>query len=137
MVRKMKDNETQKRIMRKRGRPKKSPTDVMPTRKTRTIRLTDEEESYIEKKAKQCHKNFSDYCRCVLMGHNPSMPDPELREGLFAARKDIVNFTNNIRGLNMTKEDRSKLLASIPTIQIWWRALFEEIEYIKKLMERI
>lgn len=36
------------------------------------------------------------------MDYKPGVPDPELRDGLLAARKDMVNFINNIRGLNMT-----------------------------------
>jgi len=105
--------------MKNRGRPPKSPSDISPTRKSKTIRLNDEEIAIISENASKCKKNFSEYCRDILMGYKPHVPDPELRNGLFAARKDIVNFINNIRGLNMTKEERSKFLASIPTIKMW------------------
>ena len=91
----------------------------------------------ITENARRCHKNFSEYCRQVLMGYKPGVPDPELRDGLFAARKDMVNFINNISGLKMNKEERSRFLASMPTIRIWWKALFAEIEWIDKYMERM
>ena len=133
----MMDNNTPKRIMRRRGRPRKSTTDNSPTRKTRTLRLTEEEVKHIAENARRFRKNFSEYCRQVLMGYKPGVPDPELRDGLFAARKDMVNFINNIRGLNMSKEERSKFLASMPTIRVWWKALFAEIEWIDKYMERM
>ena len=94
----MMDNNTPKRIMRRRGRPRKSTTDNSPTRKTRTLRFTEEEVKHIAENARRCRKNFSEYCRQVLMGYKPGVPDPELRDGLFAARKDMVNFINNIRG---------------------------------------
>ena len=71
------------------------------------------------------------------MGYKPGVPDPELRDGLLAARKDMVNFINNISGLNMTKEERSRFIASMPTIRIWWKALFAEIEWIDKYMKRM
>ena len=130
------DNNKQ-RIMKNRGRPPKSPSDISPTRKSRTIRLNDEEMAIISENASKCKKNFSEYCRDILMGYKPHVPDPELRKELFAARKDIVNFINNIHGLNMTKEERSKFLASIPTIKMWWKAMISEIEWIDKYMERM
>ena len=71
------------------------------------------------------------------MGYKPGVPAPELRDGLLAARKDMVNFINNISGLNMTREERSRFLASMPTIRIWWKALFAEIEWIDKYMKRM
>ena len=49
----------------------------------------------------------------------------------------MVNFINNIRGLNMTREERSRFLASMPTIRIWWKALFTEIEWIDKYMKKM
>ena len=130
------DNDKQ-RIMKNRGRPPKSPSDISPTRKSRTIRLNDEEMAIISENASKCKKNFSEYCRDILMGYKPHVPDPELRNGLFAARKDIVNFINNISGLNMTKEERSKFLALIPTIKTWWKAMISEIEWIDKYIERM
>lgn len=130
------DNKKQ-RIMKNRGRPPKSPSEISPTRKSRTIRLNDEEMAIISENASKCKKNFSEYCRDILMEYKPRIPDPELRNGLFAARKDMVNFINNIRGLNMTKEERSKFLASIPTIKMWWKAMISEIEWIDKYMERM
>ena len=132
----MKDNKTPKRIMKNRGRPRKSSTDSS-IRKTRTLRLTEEEVRHIAENARRCRKNFSDYCRQVLMGYKPGVPDPELRDGLFAARKDMVNFINNISGLKMTREERSRFLASMPTIKIWWKALFAEIEWIDNYMKRM
>ena len=133
----MQNNTKGKRIMRRRGRPHKSEADISPVRKPRALRLSDEEEKYIAGNAQRCRMNFSEYCRKVLMGYKPGVPDPELRDGLFAARKDMVNFINNIRGLNMSKEERSKFLASMPTIRVWWKALFAEIEWIDKYMERM
>ena len=134
---KMKDNTTPKKIMRRRGRPRKSSSDNSPIRKTRTLRLTEEEVRHITENARRFQKNFSEYCRQVLMGYKPGVPDPELRDGLLAARKDMVNFINNISGLDMTKEERSRFLASMPTIRIWWKALFAEIEWIDKYMKRM
>ena len=107
----MKDNTTPKKIMRRRGRPRKSSSDNSPIRKTRTLRLTEEEVRHITENARRCRKNFSEYCRQVLMGYKPGVPDPELRDGLLASRKDIVNFINNISGLNMTREERSRAIA--------------------------
>lgn len=133
----MRDNKTPKRVMKNRGRPHKSAEDCSETRKTRTLRLTEKEIQHIAENARRCRKNFSEYCRQVLMGYKPCVPDPELRDGLFAARKDMVNFINNIRGLNMSKEERSRFLASMPTIRIWWRALFAEIEWIDNYMKRM
>ena len=92
---------------------------------------------HITENARRCRKNFSEYCRLVLMGYKPGVPDPELRDGLLAARKDMVNFINNISGLNMTREERSRFLAAMPTIRIWWKALFTEIEWIDKYMKRM
>ena len=123
--------------MRRRGRPRKSSSDNSPIRKTRTLRLTEEEVRHITENARRFQKNFSEYCRQVLMGYKPGVPDPELRDGLLAARKDMVNFINNISGLDMTKEERSRFLASMPTIRIWWKALFAEIEWIDKYMKRM
>ena len=71
------------------------------------------------------------------MGYKPDVPDPELKDGLFAVRKDIVNFINNISGLKMTREERSRFIASMPTIRIWWKALFAEIEWIDNYMKRM
>lgn len=133
----MQDSTRELRIMRRRGRPRKSSSDNSPIRKTRTLRLTEEEVRHITENAKRCRKNFSEYCRQVLMGYKPGVPDPELRDGLLAARKDMVNFINNISGLNMTREERSRFLASMPTIRIWWKALFTEIEWIDKYMKRM
>lgn len=130
------DNNKQ-RIMKNRGRPPKSPSDKSPTRKSRTIRLNDEEMAIISENASKCKKNFSEYCRDILMGYKPHVPDPELRNGLFEARKDIVNFINNIHGLNMSKEERSRFLASMPTIKIWWKAMITEVEWIDKYIERM
>lgn len=123
--------------MRKRGRPPKAENEKTADRKPRSIRLTDKEMVYILEKARRCRKNFSEYCRLVLLGYEPAIPDPKLRDELIAARKDIVNFTNNIKGLRMNKEERSKFLALMPTIKIWWKALFEEVVFIKSLMERL
>ena len=133
----MKDDATPKRIMRRRGRPRKSSSDKSPIRKTRTLRLTEEEVRHITENARRCRKNFCEYCRQVLMGYKPGVPVPELRDGLLASRKDMVNFINNISGMNMTREERSRFLASMPNIRIWWKALFAEIEWIDKYMKRM
>ena len=122
--------------MRKRGRPPKAEKEKTVDKKPRSIRLTDKEMAYIVEKARRCRKNFSEYCRSVLLGYEPAIPDPKLRDELIAARKDIVNFANNIKGLGMNKEEKSKFLASMPTIKTWWKALFEEVAFIKSLMER-
>ena len=68
--------------------------------------------------------NFSEYCRQVLMDYKPKMPDTLFRDELFAARKDIVNFINNIKGLKMGSEERKEFLRSMPVIQQWWKRLW-------------
>ena len=123
--------------MKNRGRPPKTSSDISPTRKSKTIRLNDEEIAVISENARKCKKNFSEYCRDILLNYKPRIPDPELRNGLFAARKDMVNFINNIHGLNMTKEERSRFLASMPTIKMWWKAMITEIEWIDKYIEKM
>ena len=63
------------------------------------------------------------------------MPDTKFRDELFAARKDIVNFINNIKGLKMGSEERKEFLRSIPVIQEWWKKLFPMIEFLDKKIE--
>ena len=79
----MKDNNKENRLMRRRGRPRKSETENSVVRKPRALRLSDEEERYIAGNAERCRM-----------------------DELFAARKDIVNFINNIKGLKMGSEER-------------------------------
>jgi hypothetical protein len=131
------EKKTVKRVMGNRGRPRKSQTDNSPVRKPRALRLTEEEVKFITEKAQRCKMNFSEYSRKVLMNYKPTVPDPEFRNGLFAARKDIVNFINAIRGLNMDKEERKRFLLSMPVLKEWWKKLFPMIEFIDKQMERI
>ena len=115
------------------------------------MRLSDEEEKYIAGNARKCRMNFSEYCRqvlmdykmnfseyCrqVLMDYKPKMPDTLFRDELFAARKDIVNFINNIKGLKMGSEERKEFLRSMPVIQQWWKRLFPMIEFLDKRIER-
>ena len=125
------------RIMRRRGRPRKSPSESSTARKTRTLRFTDEELKHITENARRCRKNFSDYCRQVLMGYKPGIPDTKFRDELIAARRDIVNFTNNIIGLQADQEKRKQLLRSMPVIQKWWKSLFSLVEYLDKKIERV
>ena len=132
----MQDNTKEMRIMRRRGRPRKSKTDNSPIRKPKALRLSDEEEKYIANNARKCRMNFSEYCRQVLMDYKPKMPDTLFRDELFAARKDIVNFINNIKGLQMGKEERKEFLRSMPVIQEWWKKLFPMIEFLDKKIER-
>ena len=132
----MQDNTKEIRIMRRRGRPRKSETDSSPIRKPKALRLSDEEEKYIANNARKCRMNFSEYCRKVLMNYKPSVPDTLFRDELFAARKDIVNFINNIKGLQMGKEERKEFLRSMPVIQEWWKRLFPMIEFLDKKIER-
>ena len=95
------------------------------------MRLSDEEEKYIAGNARKCRMNFSEYCRQVLMDYKPLF-----RDELFAARKDIVNFINNIKGLKMGSEERKEFLRSMPVIQQWWKRLFPMIEFLDKRIER-
>ncbi len=81
--------------------------------------------------------NFSEYCRKVLMGYKPGIPDTKFRDELIAARRDIVNFTNNIIGLQTDQEKRKQLLRSMPVIQKWWKSLFSLVEYLDKKIERV
>ena len=67
----MKDNNKEKRLMRRRGRPRKSETENSVVRKPRALRLSDEEEKYIAGNAARCRMNFSEYCRKVLMDYKP------------------------------------------------------------------
>ena len=83
------------------------------------MRLSDEEEKYIAGNARKCRMNFSEYW-----------------DELFAARKDIVNFINNIKGLKMGSEERKEFLRSMPVIQQWWKRLFPMIEFLDKRIER-
>ena len=122
--------------MRRRGRPRKSEMESSAVRKPRALRLSDEEEKYIGGNARKCRMNFSEYCRRVLMNYKPSVPDTLFRDELFAARKDIVNFINNIKGLQMGKEERKGFLRSMPVIQEWWKKLFPMIEFLDKKIER-
>ena len=132
----MQDNTNEKRIMGRRGRPRKSEAENSVVRKPRALRLSDEEEKYIAGNAERCRMNFSEYCRRVLMDYKPKMPDTLFRDELFAARKDIVNFINNIKGLQMGKEERKEFLRSMPVIQEWWKKLFPMIEFLDKKIER-
>ena len=61
----MQDNTKEMRIMKRRGRPRKSKTDNSPIRKPKALRLSDEEEKYIANNAGKCRMNFREYCRKV------------------------------------------------------------------------
>ena len=132
----MQDSTNEKRIMRRRGRPRKSKTDNSPIRKPKALRLSDEEEKYIANNAKKCRMNFSEYCRKVLMSYKPSVPDTKFRDELIAARRDIVNLDNNIKKLQTGQEKRNQLLQSMPVIQKWWKSLFSLVEFLDKKIER-
>ena len=129
----MQDSTNEKRIMRRRGRPRKSEMENSMVRKPKALRLSDEEEQYIAGNARKCRMNFSEYCRQVLMDY---IPNTLFRDELFAARKDIVNFINNIKGLKMGSEERKEFLRSMPVIQQWWKRLFPMIEFLDKRIER-
>lgn len=133
----MQDSTNEKRIMRRRGRPRKSETDSSPIRKPKALRLSDEEEKYIANNARKCRMNFSEYCRKVLMNYKPSVPDTKFRDELIAARRDIVNFANNIKKLQTDQEKRKQLLQSMPVIQKWWKSLFSLVEFLDKKIERV
>ena len=62
--------------MRRRGRPCKGSEDSRSVRRTKTLRLTDEETKVISDNALKCRMNFSEYCRKVLLGYRPCVPDP-------------------------------------------------------------
>ena len=132
----MQDNTKEIRIMRRRGRPRKSETDSSPIRKPKALRLSDEEEKYIANNARKCRMNFSEYCRKVLMNYKPGVPDTKFRDELIAARRDIVNFANNIKKLQKDQEKRKQLLQSMPVIQKWWKSLFSLVEFLDKKIER-
>ena len=133
----MQDNTKEIRIMRRRGRPRKSETDSSPIRKPKALRLSDEEEKYIANNARKCRMNFSEYCRKVLMNYKPSVPDTKFRDELIAARRDIVNFANNIKKLQTDQKKRKQLLQSMPVIQKWWKSLFSLVEFLDKKIERV
>ena len=69
----MQDSTNEKRIMRRRGRPRKPEMENSTVRKPRALRLSDEEEKYIAGNARKCRMNFSEYCRKVLMSYKPSV----------------------------------------------------------------
>jgi len=100
----MQDSTNEKRIMRRRGRPRKPEMENSTVRKPRALRLSDEEEKYISCNAQRCKMNFSEYCRKVLMNYKPSVPDTKFRDELIAARRDIVNFANNIKKLQTDRK---------------------------------
>ena len=133
----MQDSTKVKSIMRRRGRPRKSEMEKSTVRKPRALRLTDDETKVISDNALRCRMNFSEYCRKVLLGYHPCVPDPEFRDGLLAARKDMVNFINVIRGMKMTKEERAKQLVQVPTLKVWLNSMAAEIEFIDKQMKRM
>ena len=132
----MQDNKNVKRVMRRRGRPRKSQTECSPVRKPRALRLSEEEERFIADNALKCRMNFSEYCRKVLLNYKPSVPDAKFRDELIAARKDIVNFINNIKGMKMNSEERKAFLRSIPTLQGWWKSLFSLINFLNNQIEK-
>ena len=66
----------------------------------------------------------------------PSVPDTKFRDELIAARRDIVNFANNIKKLQTDQEKRKQLLQSMPVIQKWWKSLFSLVEFLDKKIER-
>ncbi|MBO5594111.1 MAG: hypothetical protein J5931_05865 [Prevotella sp.] len=132
----MQDNTKEMRIMKRRGRPRKSKTDNSPIRKPKALRLSDEEEKYIANNARKCRMNFSEYCRKVLMNYKPCVPDTKFRDELIAARRDIVNFANNIKKLQTDQEKRKQLLQSMPVIQKWWKSLFSLVEFLDKKIEK-
>lgn len=133
----MQDSTNEKRIMRRRGRPRKSEMDSSPVRKPRALRMSDEEEKYIASNAQRCKMNFSEYCRKVLMNYKPSVPDTKFRDELIAARRDIVNFANNLKGMHMTKDEKKKLLESTSVIRKWANNLVPLIEFLDKMIERV
>lgn len=133
----MQDSTNEKRIMRRRGRPRKSEMENSMVRKPKALRLSDEEEKYIANNARKCRMNFSEYCRKVLMNYKPSVPDTKFRDELIAARRDIVNFANNIKKLQTDQEKRKQLLQSMPVIQKWWKSLFSLVEFLDKKIERV
>ena len=133
----MQDSTNEKRIMRRRGRPRKSEMENSTVRKPRALRLSDEEEKYIANNARKCRMNFSEYCRKVLMNYKPGVPDTKFRDELIAARRDIVNFANNIKKLQTDQEKRKQLLQSMPVIQKWWKSLFSLVEFLDKKIERV
>lgn len=125
------------RVMKRRGRPRKISNENSAVRKTRTLRFTRDEEKLISQNAQKCKLNFSEYCRRVLMNYKPSVPDSEFKNELFAARRDIVNFINIIRGLNLKSEERKKFISSMPVLQEWWRKLFPMIKFIDRKLEKM
>lgn len=133
----MQDKTKEMRIMKRRGRPRKPEMENSTVRKPRALRLSDEEEKYITSNAQRCKMNFSEYCRKVLMNYKPSVPDTKFRDELIAARRDIVNFANNIKKLQTDQEKRKQLLQSMPVIQKWWKSLFSLVEFLDKKIERV
>lgn len=81
-------------------------------------------------------KSTQGFCYPKRLDYKPKMPDTKFRDELIAARKDIVNFINNIKGLQMGKEERKEFLRSMPVIQEWWKKLFPMIEFLDRKIER-
>ena len=52
------------------------------------------------------------------------------------SNEEARDFINNIKGLQMGKEERKEFLRSMPVIQEWWKKLFPMIEFLDKKIER-
>ena len=107
----MQDNAKEMRIMKRRGRPRKSKTDNSHIRKPKALRLSDEEEKYIANNARKCRMNFSEYCRKVLMNYKPSVPDTKFSERALYQAEHLGLDMENMQGYNakMPKSRRAFL----------------------------
>lgn len=125
--------------MKSRGRPKKKEGDAPALRPiTKAIRLSQEEQDLINEQAALCKMNFSEYVRKVLIGYKPSVPDPDLKNQLWAARTDIRNFANIINGKmkGWSKEKRIIYLQNDAFLHEWEQALVPLLNFIDSLIEK-
>ena len=130
---------TKKRVMKSRGRPKKKEGDAPALRPiTKAIRFSKEELDLINEQAALCKMNFSEYVRKVLIGYKPSVPDPDLKNQLWAARTDIRNFASDISGKmkGWPAEKRKTYLQNDAILHKWEKAIVPLLDFIDSLIKR-
>lgn len=133
---------SEERMMKKRrGRPRKADSedpDDENIRRTikKTARYNPAEWQSVEHNMRHGNvKDYSYYARNATIGLQPFVIDSEATFHLRAARKDIMNFANAVKGMKLTNAERKQLLLSVPTLIEWWPKLEEEINGINKFFD--
>lgn len=128
-------------MKRRRGRPHKAEpeeNDDENIRRTikKTARYNPVEWQSIEHNMRHANiKDYSYFARNATMGMQLFVIDSEAIYHLRAARKDIMNFANAIKGMKLTNAERRQLLLSLPTLKEWWPKLETEINGINKFFD--